>query len=138
MRPIILATCTILLRLVPPSYSFTLAPPLRRRNPATMSAVTVVIGLEDISKGRLYMNELRIRRSELSAVNVEQENKVQPITVNSDNDSSNNNNNSNDDSNNNIYERLGIQEGQLALGVNPEEVYKYIGTYVVKTVSVGN
>ena len=103
-----------------------------------MSAVTVVIGLEDISKGRLYMNELRIRRSELSAVNVEQENKVQPITVNSDNDSSNNNNNSNDDSNNNIYERLGIQEGQLALGVNPEEVYKYIGTYVVKTVSVVN
>ena len=85
------------------------------------------------------MNELRIRRSELSAVNVEQENKVQPITVNSDNDSNNNiNNNSNDDSNNNIYERLGIQEGQLALGVNPEEVYKYIGTYVVKTVSVGN
>ena len=87
------------------------------------------------------MNELRIRRSELSAVNVEQENKVQPITVNSDNDSNNNinnNNNSNDDSNNNIYERLGIQEGQLALGVNPEEVYKYIGTYVVKTVSVVN
>lgn len=27
-------------------------------------------------------------------------------------------------------EALGIQEGQLALGVDPNDVYKYIGTYV--------
>jgi hypothetical protein len=26
------------------------------------------------------------------------------------------------------YEKLGIQEEQLALGTNPEELYQYVGT----------
>lgn len=29
------------------------------------------------------------------------------------------------------YDQLGIQEGKLALGVEPDEVLKYIGTYVI-------
>lgn len=29
------------------------------------------------------------------------------------------------------YEQLGIEEGQLALGVDPNEVLIYIGTYVI-------
>lgn len=29
-----------------------------------------------------------------------------------------------------VYEQLGIEPGKLALGVKPDEVLKYVGTYV--------
>ena len=78
-----------------------------------------LVRIEDFSKGMLRTNEVRRH-----AVNVEQDNDLQEQITTSINGRMNND----FDSNSNIYETLGIEEGQLALGVNPEEVYKYIGT----------
>lgn len=45
------------------------------------------------------------------------------VVVNDDDDEE-----SEDNSNNDLYQQIGIERNQLALGVKPEEVLKYIGT----------
>jgi hypothetical protein len=73
------------------------------------------------------INEIRIQQHQLYAVDVERENDTQSATSS---ESSTGSAVNNFDGSSNIYELLGIEEGKLALGVKPEEVYKYIGTYV--------
>jgi hypothetical protein len=91
----------------------------------------LAVSLKGLSRGMLHS---RIRRQDLHAVNVEQENEIQQqISTTTSTQSGINSSNNDFNTSNNIYELLGLQEGQLALGVKPEEVYQYIGTYVVDT-----
>ena len=133
MRPIILAMCaTILSQHVPMLYGFTVPPqhslqpqlPVGRRSSKNdYSQIQVCSNRNSNRNSRT--NGIRIRH-EFRAVNVEQENDTRQQTTSINFGSKNNNDF--DNNNSNIYEILGIEEGQLALGVKPEEVYKYIGT----------
>ena len=134
MRPIILAMyATILSQHVPMLYGFTVPPqhqyslqsqlPVGRQSSQNdYSQIQVLSNINSNINSRT--NGIRIRH-EFRAVNVEQENDTRQQTTSIDFGS---NNNDFDNNNSNIYEILGIEEGQLALGVKPEEVYKYIGT----------
>jgi hypothetical protein len=143
MKPIILVTCTLLLRLVVMSNGFTTVSHFhhqllqRQQSHSRLFCGKTDRRLAGFSNRKYQSNEIRIRQKfhELYAVNVEQENDTQQsirtTSITSGNFKS-------FDGDNNIYELLGIEEGKLALGVKPEEVYKYIGTYVAEVFRVAN
>jgi hypothetical protein len=62
-----------------------------------------------------HLHRRQQQQISLHALNIDQELEQSTVFDNEDND---------------IWELLGIEEGSLALGVKPEEVYKYVGSYV--------